>query len=288
MKHCAFLTIEDLDDFECYDQLLVEPLRKNGWEVHEVPWRRKNTDWDRFDIVIIRSPWDYYHDPEKFLDVLENIDHSSARLENSLEMVRWNIDKRYLRDIQAKGIPIVPTHWRPKWGEQNITSFFKLFDAEEIIIKPVISAGADCTFRLQKYPPKATLKEIRSIFAEQPFMVQPMMQNIIEEGEFSLFYFSGTYSHTVLKTPKQGDFRVQEEHGGQLRLIKPEKKLKNLGKQTMQMLHETPLYARIDFVRTSDNHFALMELELIEPSLYFNMDPESPERFVKALEQHIR
>ena len=105
-----------------------------------------------------------------------------------------------------------------------------------------------------------------------------------KEGEFSLFYFGDTYSHTILKTPKQDDFRVQEEHGGRLKKVEPEKALQKIGKEILDQLEPQPLYTRIDFVRTAEDGFALMELELIEPSLYFNMDPESPERFANVFD----
>jgi hypothetical protein len=113
------------------------------------------------------------------------------------------------------------------------------------------------------------------------------MENIIHEGEYSLFYFNGAYSHAILKTPESNDFRVQEEHGGQLETVKPESQLKQAGKKTMQHLPEMPLYARIDFVRSDQNQLQLMEIELIEPSLYFNMDPKASERFAKAFEKRM-
>lgn len=132
------------------------------------------------------------------------------------------------------------------------------------------------------------LQKLSATYANQPVMVQPFMENIINEGEFSLFYFDGSYSHAILKTPEAGDFRVQEEHGGRLQSIKADYSLKQAGRKIMQVLPETPLYARVDVVRIGDNHFALMELELIEPSLYFNMDEKSPDRFARAFNRRMK
>ena len=118
-------------------------------------------------------------------------------------------------------------------------------------------------------------------------MVQPFMNNIIDEGEYSLFYFGGEYSHAILKLPAPGDFRVQEEHGGDIQPVEPSIELRVVGEKTVRLLDEVPLYARVDFVRDADDQFLLMEMELIEPALYFRMDKDSPERFAQAVNSHI-
>lgn len=280
--------MDSLDDFVCYDHLLFDPLEKLGWSVEEVSWRAKNTDWNQFDVVIIRSTWDYQDDPALFLDVLEAIEKSSAQLENSLESVKWNIDKTYLQELEKKGIEIVPSLWRNQFHNEEIHSFFEEFDTDEIIIKPTVSANADNTFRISIAEKSQYLNQLTKVFTERSFLVQPFMDGIIQEGEFSLFFFGETYSHTVLKTPKPSDFRVQEEHGGRLKLVKnPEKGLLNSARKLLEKIDPLPLYSRMDYVRTNNNSFALMEIELIEPSLYFNMDPSSPKRFASVLDEWI-
>jgi hypothetical protein len=280
--------MKNREAFECYDHLLFEPLAAYGWQVEEIPWRSENVQWNRFGVVIVRSPWDYQEEPKRFLKALETIDASGARLENSLNLIQWNLDKRYLKDLQARGIPIVPTQWRDRLKQDELSSLFDTADAEELIIKPVIGANADDTYRLDRDIELARQEELRQVFANCPLMVQPFMKHIVDEGEYSLFYFDGAYSHTVLKTPEDGDFRVQEEHGGRLTAVDPPLRLQTAARQTVQALPETPLYARADFVRTAADDFALMELELIEPSLYFNMDAESPRRFSGALNKRMQ
>lgn len=288
MKKCALLSMDNLDDFECYDQLLFDPLEKLGWSVQEISWREKDTDWDQFDIVVIRSTWDYQDDPALFLDVLEAIEKSSAQLENSLESVKWNIDKTYLQELENKGIEIVPTLFRNHFKDEEIHSFFDEFDTDEIIIKPTVSANADNTFRIPRADKSEYLNQLSKVFKDRSFLVQPFMDGIIREGEFSLFFFGKTYSHTILKTPKPSDFRVQEEHGGRLKLVKkPEGNLLNSARKLLEKIDPLPLYSRMDYVRTNNHSFALMEIELIEPSLYFNMDPSSPKRFASVLDEWI-
>ncbi|SHF05145.1 hypothetical protein SAMN05443144_10564 [Fodinibius roseus] len=288
MKKCAFLSMDSLDGYECYDHLLFDPLAERGWSAEEVSWRNGQVDWNRFDVVLIRSPWDYQQDPQKFFRVLQEIDRSSAILENTLELVEWNIDKTYLRDLQQEGIEIVPSLWKDRFDSRDWDSFFSGLSAEEIIIKPTISAGAEDTFRLRKSEGEKYAEQLSGIFSRRPFIVQPFMPSVVSEGEFSLFYFGNTYSHTILKTPKKNDFRVQEEFGGQLQKIEAGEQLLATGRQILELIEPDPLYTRIDLVRTSNHAFALMELELIEPSLYFNMDSASPRRFAAVFDRWMR
>lgn len=287
MKKCAILSMDSLENFEAYDHLLAEPLLALGWNMSTVSWRDTSVNWNHYDAVIIRTPWDYQDDPDAFMSVLNAIEQSSAHLENSVEIVRWNIDKEYLKSLEKKGVTIVPTLWRDHFDENEISSYFEHFECTQLVIKPRISANADNTFWLTKDNYLAFIAELKIAFAARPFMVQPFMSAIINEGEYSLFYFDGHYSHAILKTPKANDFRVQEEHGGRLTSITPEAELVSQAQRTLQAIDEMPLYARVDFVRFEQS-FALMEAELIEPSLYFNMDNDSASRFAKAFADKMK
>ncbi|MGX5173548.1 ATP-grasp domain-containing protein [Aliikangiella sp. IMCC44653] len=287
MKKCAILSMEDLTGFEVYDHLIEAPLKKAGWEVETVAWRSKQ-DWQQFDLVLIRSPWDYQLDTPKFLAVLESIENSGAKLENPLSVVRWNINKQYMQELEQAGVEILPTLWRRGIEESEIGSFFEHFDTQEIVIKPCISAGAYDTFRLNLEQAIAQKEMLIKTFSNRDCMVQGFAQNIIDEGEFSLFYFDGELSHSILKTPKANDFRVQEEYGGHLQLVEAEVSLKHCAEIVLQALKQkfaqVLLYVRLDFVRTQTG-FSLIEAELIEPSLYFNLDADSAQRFVDAIER---
>lgn len=282
------MSMDNLDNFEVYDHLLFEPFRKRGWAAEEVSWRNPHINWDHYDAVLIRSPWDYQDDPRAFLDLLREIEASSAILENSLEIVEWNIDKTYLKDLEKKDIEIVPSLWHDHFEKGMLPRFFEQLNTHELVIKPTISAGADDTFRITKLNYSRYTDKLSTIFDHRPFLVQPFMENITEEGEFSVFFFGDTYSHTILKTPKTNDFRVQEEHGGRLQTVKAEKNMLETARKAMEQIQPDPLYTRADYVRTSGGTFALMELELIEPSLYFNMDPESPERFARVFDEWMK
>jgi glutathione synthase/RimK-type ligase-like ATP-grasp enzyme len=154
-------------------------------------------------------------------------------------------------------------------------------ETENIIIKPTVSANADDTFLVNKAEFKKLTQTIKNTFSSKQLIVQPFIDSVITEGEYSLFYFGDKFSHCVLKKPKENDFRVQEEHGGRLKLSEAEDNMLSTAESVLKALPESALYARIDLIR-SNNQFLLMEVELIEPSLYFNMDEKAADRFTEA------
>ncbi|MFT6991723.1 MAG: glutathione synthase/RimK-type ligase-like ATP-grasp enzyme [Paraglaciecola sp.] len=281
MKRCAFLSMDSLEGFFSYDQMLFEPLKAVGWLVEEVSWRKPDVDWNDYDAVVIRTTWDYQDDAKGFMACLQRIEASSAQLLNSLKIVEWNISKNYLQDLQNQGINIVPTLWFDSFSLTELQAGFSHFDTPQIVLKPLVSAGADHTYRLTPENLNEQADELKAVFAQRKFMLQPFLTGIVDEGEYSLFYFAGHYSHSILKQPQSGDFRVQEEHGGQLKSIQPSEDMLTAARHSLAALPEDVLYARIDLVRHK-NEFAVIEIELIEPSLYFNMDAGSPQRFVDA------
>jgi glutathione synthase/RimK-type ligase-like ATP-grasp enzyme len=288
VPNCAFLTIANREGWFIDDDLAHVPLRSLGWKISDVVWDA-NVDWNAFDVVVIRSPWDYQHDLKKFFSVLQQIESSSATLFNSLETVRWNCNKSYLIDLQNRGIEIVPSMRVDSLSRENVGESFRHFETDEIILKPTIGANADDTYLISRETEEDELTNICTIFSKKSCLVQPFMNNIIKEGEFSLMYFNGRLSHSIIKTVGTGDFRVQEEHGGGvISLTEPESGLLAAAKRTIEVLPETPIYARVDMVRTDKHTFALMELELIEPCLYFRFGERSAMDFAKAIDNRWR
>ncbi|MCV2886207.1 hypothetical protein OE749_16055 [Aestuariibacter sp. AA17] len=283
MKRCAFLTMDDTSEFFVYDHLAQRELETLGWHVESVSWRDASANWDDFAIVVIRSPWDYQDAPEAFMKVLSEIDDSSAMLLNDFTTVSWNMSKTYLADLADRGIGIVPTQYHEHFELGALKQALAAFSTDKLVIKPVVSANADFTYIIAADSLQESVLAYQQDFSDRPFMLQPYIHSIATEGEYSLFYFNGEYSHCILKTPKQGDFRVQEEHGGRLKCVEPEPTLLQAASDTINAITSTLLYARIDFIRHQDA-FLLMEVELIEPSLYFNMDEQSAKRFADALE----
>jgi len=273
--------MDSLDGFQTSDHLLVPPLAAAGWRVTEVSWRDRRVDWAQFDAVVVRTPWDYVQDVAAFIAVLDAIDRAPVALANDHAQMVWNLDKKYLRDLAARGVPIVPTIWAGTYDAAHTARAFSQFGTDEIVIKPVVAAGAVDTFRLDRASLARNQGSLAKTFADRRHMIQPFVDTIITSGEFSLFYFGGRYSHAIRKVPKPGDFRVQEEHGGNLSAFTPDPALRAVGDAAMKALDVTPLYARVDLVLWHGAPVS-MECELVEPSLYLEFDTAAPQRFVTA------
>jgi glutathione synthase/RimK-type ligase-like ATP-grasp enzyme len=274
--------MHDPAGFVIDDELAVLPLARRGIKVETLPWDRRGIDWRQYALVVVRSTWDYPRHPDRFLGVLEAIEQKGVRLENGNEIARWNMRKIYLRDLAAKGIEIVPTFWRDGLAPGELAPLFAELRSREGVIKPVTGANAQGAWRLDAERARTLAPEIEAYFAGRPLMMQPFERGIVEEGEFSMMYFNGAHSHSILKAPKAGDFRAQEEYGSEIRLIEPEPALLAAGNAAIAAVGQKLLYARVDLVR-SDDTFRVMELELVEPSLYLRLDRDAPDRFADAI-----
>jgi len=284
MKNCAFLTLDERGDFVIDDEHAIKPLAEIGWRVSTVSWRQTEIPWDHFEVVIIRSTWDYWNDVPAFLEVLTQVNRVT-RLANPLDIVHWNLAKTYMVDLQGKSIGIVPTVWPDTIQQRSFPALFEQLDSDELVIKPVIGANGEDAFRVSRSDSQEQLARVAGCFRDRRAMVQCSMSRILTEGEFSLFFFNGEFSHAILKKPAKSEFRSQEERGAHVERILPENDLLVRGQQALDALSAIPLYARIDFVRDDKEDFLVMELELIEPSMYLRTDPDAPMRFARAINE---
>jgi glutathione synthase/RimK-type ligase-like ATP-grasp enzyme len=282
MRRIAFLTLHDPTGFVIDDERAVEPLARRGVAVETIPWDRPGVDWRQYALVVVRSTWDYQHHGERFLATLAAIEDSGTPLHNSLAITRWNMQKTYLRDLAARGVPTVPTLWRERLAPGGLLPLFDELGSSEAVIKPVMSGNAQGAWRLDRRAAARHAAEIEAYYAGRALMMQPFEPAILAEGEFSMMYFNGALSHSILKVPKRGDFRVQEEHGADILAVNAEPALIAAGAAAMAAIGTTLLYGRADLVRHGDG-FRVMELELVEPALYLRMDPGAPDRFADAV-----
>jgi glutathione synthase/RimK-type ligase-like ATP-grasp enzyme len=288
MRRCAFLTLDDPSSYVIDDELAVAPLADLGWRVDFVSWRAEVV-WSDYHAVVIRSTYDYIKAPDAFLAALEQIERSGTPLFNDAEIVRWNVRKTYLHDLAERGVPVVPTVFRDRLAPGELPGLLQSVRADQVVIKPVVGANADGAWRVDVRTAHEQSAGIEAYYADRALMAQPFVTAVPAEGEFSLFYFNGQHSHSILKTPAPADFRVQEEHGGRIQAVRADADLLDAGRAALDAIGGVPLYARADFVRA--NHgggFWLMELELIEPSLYLRMDPGAPERFARAIHGRVK
>lgn len=287
MKNCAFLTLDERGDFVIDDEYAVGPLADIGWRVSTVSWRQTEVPWEHFDVVIIRSTWDYWNDVPAFLDVLAKIDRET-RLANALDIVHWNLAKTYMVDLEGKGVGIVPTVWPDTVQAGSFPDFCDQLRSDELVIKPVVGANGQDAYRVSGSDGAERLARIADVFTGRAAMVQRFMPAIQSEGEYSLFFFNGEFSHAILKVPAASEFRSQEEHGAEIRSVQPENALLIRSREALAALSSVPLYARIDFVRDEREGFLVMELELIEPSMYLRTDPDAAGRFARAIDDRYR
>jgi glutathione synthase/RimK-type ligase-like ATP-grasp enzyme len=284
MPRIALLTLEDRTGYVIDDELAITELCKRGIDTSEIPWTDTAVDWSTFDLVIVRTTWDYHHRPDEFLAALARIDASETVLENPRILIAWNLDKRYLQDLEERGVPIVPSVWGEGGSTADFHELFTRLGCDEIVVKPVVSANALDTFRLRAPLGGAQLDELARTFNNRLWLAQPFVHSITTEGELSIFYFGGEYSHAVRKIPRSGDFRVQEEHGGFITAESPDADVRAVSDAVIRAIRPAPFQARVDLVTLGDGSMALIELELIEPSLYFRMDAHAPGRFADAVQ----
>ena len=284
MPRIALLTLEDRTGYVIDDELVVTELRDRGCDAVEIPWSDSTVDWSRFDLVIVRTTWDYHLRIHEFLDTLARIEASGALLVNARDLIVWNLDKRYLEELALRGVAIVPSLWGDTATAPDFTRLFARLGSDEVVVKPVVSANALDTFRLRAPLSDSQLDELVRTFADRPWCAQPFVHSVLTEGELSVFYFGGHLSHAVRKVPESGDFRVQEEHGGSITSVPITDDVRRVTDTVIRAVTPMPFQARVDLVRLSDGSLALMELEMIEPSLYFRTHPDAAANFADAVD----
>jgi glutathione synthase/RimK-type ligase-like ATP-grasp enzyme len=257
---------------------LVPALARGGAEAETPAWNDPGVDWTSFDLVMPNSTWDYHEHESEFRAWLRTVAESS-RLRNPLDLIEWNLDKRYLRELEERGVLIIPTIWAEPASVAESAAEAEARGWEELIIKPVVDLGAR---NLVRVAPAAAADMLARFIG--PTMIQPFLPTLATEGELSLVYLGGELSHTLRKLPARGDFRIQPEYGGVHEAAEASPAAREVAERAIAGAGaEDALYARVDLVTLPDGSPALIELELIEPALYLDVDPRSAERLARAM-----
>ena len=245
-------------------------------------------DWKAFDAVLLRSCWDYHLRPAAFARWLDGLEAAEVRLWNPPHIARWNMDKRYLDDLAALGVPVVPSVRLTRGSPPDLAALLERRGWGEAVVKPAVSANAHATWRVRAGGARARQDTLRSMLAAGDVIVQPFVEAVRSRGEWSLMFFQGEFSHAVLKRPAEGEFRVQERVGGRAVLATPEPEVLHAAADVLSRLPHPGLYARVDGVATPQG-WMLMELEMLEPSLFFAHHPPAAGRLagiVRGLVHH--
>ncbi len=231
--------------------------------------------------MVIRSTWDYHHRAAEFLGWIARLEASGVRVWNPAPLVRWNLDKHYLVELENRGVPVVPTVTLMRGSPTALLDLLESAGWDQAVVKPAVSASAYETWRTSRASAAGDVGRFGALVAAGDVLLQPYVA-AVEQGEWSLCFFGGRYSHAVLKRPRQGDFRVQLELGGEVLVAAPEPAVVAQAETIVALLPPPWLYARVDGC-VVNGALVLMELELIEPTLFFHADPGAPTRFAEAL-----
>jgi len=273
-------TCESIPDLTEDDQALIAPLAKRGIEARPAVWSDASVPWSAAEAVLIRSCWDYHLRLEEFMGWIASLEQAGVRVWNPAAMLRWNADKTYLRDLERKGIPIVPTLW-PE-AEIRLQQELRRQRWKKAVVKPKVSATAYRTVVTSADDTNEAQALADDLLRGPGVMVQEFMEEVSTRGEWSLVFFSGQFSHAVVKTPQAGDFRVQHDFGGSEHSAQPPDSVIQAASRAIAAVESVPLYARVDGVE-SGGQFLLMELELIEPVLFLKLAEGAADRFAEVI-----
>ncbi len=274
----------DTTTVEREDDKLLYFLKEKELTIDLVIWNNPHINWEDYQVAILKSPWDYFDLIEDFYTWLDLLVTKKVKLLNPINVVRWNSDKRYLKEIEAAGLKIIPSIFINKQNRVSLKHFFDEFNTDKLIVKPCISGGAKNTFKVTIDHVEAVNRQLNYLLQEEDFIIQPFLPEILESGEWSFIFFNGTYSHSLIKRAKPGDFRVQPAHGGSVHPQNPDHDLIAMAQQYVDLFAKNCLYARVDGTFVNGD-FLLMELELIEPFLFLNTAPENYDRYYEALKK---
>jgi len=268
------------------DDLLIHHLNRKGFRIEKVVWNDPSVHWESYALVLLKSPWDYFNRITDFYAWLSRLKQKNIRVLNPLEVLRWNADKHYLKDIEAAGLAVVNSAFLEKGSLPALEPYFEHFHTQKLIVKPAVSGGSKNTFKISSENVHVVREMLHVLLQEEAFMIQPFLPEISEEGEWSFLFFGGKFSHALLKKAKPGDFRVQHSFGGTIHPQQPTTAQISTAQQYVEKFANDCLYARVDGVFLK-NEFHLMELELIEPFLFLEADSHSFERYSEALIQVV-
>ncbi len=262
------------------DRLLAAGLAARGFGAERIDWSEPGVDWSRFAGAVFRTTWDYFERIDELLVWLD-LAGAQTRLLNPAELIRWNLDKRYLLDLERAGVSVVPTRVVGRGSSATLADLVTSAGWSEVVVKPAVSACASRTFRSAESG--AFEERWRRLVGERDMLVQAFQPAILETGEVTVVVIDGKVTHAVRKTAAPGDFRVQDDHGGVVHNHVPEPDEIALAEAAMAACDPAPVYGRVDMVRDTNGGPRVMELELIEPELWLRVHPPAADRLAAAI-----
>jgi glutathione synthase/RimK-type ligase-like ATP-grasp enzyme len=287
VSRVCFVTCLLWPDISESDGLVARALERGGARVEARAWNERAADFGGFDAVVLRSNWDYHFEPEAFLGWLDRLERAGARIFNPPALVRWNVSKRYLIALHAAGVPTVSTAVLEDESRAGLEAMMRGRGWSAAVLKPEIGASAHDTRLVTGETVAEAAAAIATGIIRRPVLVQPFVEEVRTRGEWSLIFIDGALTHSVLKRPAAGDFRVQSHLGGTTRAEPAPPGVADAARAALHALPAAPLYARIDGVETAAG-FLIMEVEVNEPGLFFTHAPAAAPVFAEAILRRLR
>lgn len=258
-------------------ELIIAAGAERGIAFDTVFWDEFDLASRGFDLAIIRTCWDYHERPQQFIETLEAHERRGLSVLNAPSVVQWNARKTYLKEL---GPSAIPTIWADKADAEAIARAFDALDAAEIVVKPQVGAGSSETVRLKR---NAWSEGDLIEGPKGAAMIQPFLRAIATEGELSLFWFGGAYSHAIRKVPASGDWRANIPGETHFVAETPSTGAMDAAESARARAPNDLLYVRIDLVLGDDGHWRVIEIEAIEPYFFLDLAPEGARIFVDAI-----
>lgn len=256
---------------------------EGGMALEEIEWRAPLADFTGHSAVLLGTAWDYQDHAAEFLAKLEALENAGILVCNPPSLVRWNMDKSYLKELAERGARTIPTIWNEDPDGTAILAAFDHFDCDRLVVKRQIGAGGMGQHLFARDNPPASDWRMG-----HPAMMQPFLPAIQNEGELSFVFIDGEFSHAILKTSAAGEYRIQSLYGGkEAEFLPSETDIEAATAIARTMPGETAIYARIDMLRADDGQLMVMEAEAIEPFLYPVQGPDLGKRLAAAIAKRL-
>ena len=286
MFDIALATCRELPALADDDAVLLKALQRRNLSVCMHFWDDPEVDWAEAKLTLIRTTWDYHHRLDAYMQWAERV-ATQSELWNPAAVIRWNTHKGYLRQLAELGIPIIDTTWVAHGASVELAEVCDAHSWKEVVIKPAVGASSHESIRMPLCDLSRGQEHLDRLVPAHDMMIQPFVNSVVTDGEVSLLWIDGQFTHAVRKRAKQGDYRVQDDFGGTIEAVTLDPIWVNIGQQCIDAISEEILYARVDLVCNNQGEYVVIELELVEPALYFLQGPESAELLVNALVTRI-
>lgn len=269
------------------DRLLSRALNRLGYSCTRKSWDDKKMDWSSARAILFRATWDYFHRFDEFRPWLDHVQPLVLAI-NPISLIKWNMHKFYLKELNEKGIDVPPALYLEKGESRSLTELYHHCGWDKIILKPAVSGSARHTYKIDSTNLDKKSEIFNDLIAQEDMLIQEFQSTIMDRGEISLMVFGGKYSHAVLKRAKPGDFRVQDDFGGTVFSYQPTDSEIALAEKIVRQCPLPPVYARVDIFWDQNGRPLLAELEMIEPELWFRESKGAEDRLAMAVDQFLK